>query len=112
MEKLASAIKRAYMKSRKWIDEVEAQFNITVDRIPTGWFYGIAGSLIVAAVGLVSTDILPPEGFFSAPNIMFLSFILIFGFIGLCHRANTRLWSALGMLVGLLMWFYSVKIAI
>lgn len=97
--------------SRHWWDKAETWTDDMIGYVPTAVFPVTSVVVVVLVVALLLSSRLPDQGASSPPNLIFLSFVVVFGFMGMSSKVKTRVWAALGLAVGLIVWGLSVRFA-
>ena len=98
------AARLGWNKAETWADN-------TIGLVPTAVLHVSSIVITIGVIVMLISRRLPEEGALSPPNVIFLGFVVIFGLMGMSSSVKTRVWAALGLVAGLIVWGLSVFFA-
>lgn len=111
IESVLTALRTAFSAVAQFIKSsftsIQLRVASAVNVIPSAVYLYCALAIVVATVALLTLDLLPPCGYFTDPNVLFLGFVLTFGLIGLSDLVKIQFWGVMSLAVGILMWLFS-----
>lgn len=111
IKSVLAAIRAAFLATGQFIKSsftsIQSSVASAVSVIPSAVYLCCALAIMVAMIALLMLDLLPPCGYLTAPNVLFLGFVLTFGLIGLSDLVKIQFWGVMSLGVGILMWLFS-----